>query len=83
MFAPMVALLEEALEEVVATGLIHNGIRSGAVAGLLIQAVIFGSFALALEGKPGKRSGDELGESIWDLVFSRYRSDGWFHRSSQ
>lgn len=69
-FAPMFALLEGILDNAAAEGSVRAGLDRRAVAGAMLQAIMFNSFALTLSGS-SVHSGDEGGEQadvFWDLL---------------
>lgn len=66
-FAPIFVLLEEILDEAAAEGSVRPDIDCRAVAGAMLQAIMFNSFALVLSGAPVRQRGGDA-EALWDLL---------------
>ncbi|MER5183382.1 TetR/AcrR family transcriptional regulator [Streptomyces sp. NPDC002896] len=66
-FAPMFALLHGLLDEAAAQGAIRSGLDHRAIAGTLLQAIMFNSFAVTISGSPVRADGSDA-EALWDLV---------------
>ena len=63
-FLPLVALLEELLDAAAAGGAIRAGLDHRRTAGVVLQAIMFNSFAPAISG-----SADDDPDALWDLLF--------------
>ncbi|WP_328630308.1 TetR/AcrR family transcriptional regulator [Streptomyces sp. NBC_00356] len=74
-FAPIFALLEEILDEAAAEGSVRPDIDCRAVAGAMLQAIMFNSFALVLSGAPVRQRGGDA-EALWDLLAHGLAADG-------
>jgi len=67
-FEPLVALLESLLEEAAAAGGIQAGLNSRRIAGVLLQAIMFNSFASTISGSSVRSDPSEGAEELWGLV---------------
>ena len=68
-FAPMVALFEQALADAVAAGAVRAGLPVRHVASTVLEAVMFNTFSTTISGeKPS--SGVDPAELLWDLFFN-------------
>lgn len=68
-FLPMLALIEEVLQEAAAAGAIRGELRPRRVAGFLMHAVIFNAFVASTMGGANRREVQTAGEEVWDLLF--------------
>jgi AcrR family transcriptional regulator len=66
-FAPIASLFEELLDEAAADGFVRPDLRHARVAGVILQAIMFNSFALIISGSSA-RGADAAAEELWDLV---------------
>jgi AcrR family transcriptional regulator len=64
-FRPLVALLEQLLDEAAASGALRPGLDHERIAGVLLQAIMFNAFASTISGSPARDGGDE---ALWDLA---------------
>jgi AcrR family transcriptional regulator len=68
-FGPLVALLEEILDEAAKAGAIRSGVSHGRLVGVVLQAIMFNSFAAVISGS-SRRSGSTAGgaEELWEFL---------------
>ncbi|MBA4863526.1 TetR/AcrR family transcriptional regulator [Streptomyces sp. PSKA54] len=66
-FSPMFTLLHRLLDEAAAQGAIRSGLDHRAIAGTMLQAISFNSFAVTISGSPVRSDGSDA-EALWDLV---------------
>lgn len=66
-FGPLVALLEQVLDEAAAAGAIRPRLNHRRIAGIVLQAVMFNAFAATISGSPAY-DGDAA-EEAWSLIF--------------
>ncbi|WP_306320065.1 MULTISPECIES: TetR/AcrR family transcriptional regulator [unclassified Streptomyces] len=66
-FAPIFALTEEILDEAASDGVLRADLDRRAVAGAMLQAIMFNSFALTLGGTAVRGRGADA-EALWDLL---------------
>ena len=66
-FAPLVALFDEVIADAAAAGRVR---RDRAVTALLLQAIMFNSFAKTISGTGGRAADDDLAEELWDLILN-------------
>jgi AcrR family transcriptional regulator len=66
-FVPVVALVEEVLDDAAASGAIRSGLRHDRIAGIVLQAIMFNVFAATISG-PSSRSGGDAAEELWSLL---------------
>ena len=65
-YVPLVALFEELLDAAAAAGAIRPGLQHRFVAGVVLQAIMFNSFAWTIGGRA--RLGGDPAQGLWDLV---------------
>ena len=68
-FAPLVSLTRTALDEAAAAGVIERGRDHQQVAGFLLQAVMFHTFAPRISGAPSSEDPAQSGEVLWQHLF--------------
>ena len=71
-FAPLVALLQQVLQEAADSGVIRSDLDHEQVAGVILQAIMFNAFATTITGSqtdevPGR------GEMLWELLLNGLR----------
>jgi AcrR family transcriptional regulator len=66
-FVPLVSLFEEVVAEAVAAGVVRDDAAQGRLAGVVLQAVMFNTFALVISGSSARRTGDDA-EELWQIV---------------
>jgi AcrR family transcriptional regulator len=69
-FVPLVSLFEEVLGEAAATGSVRDGLRTRAVAGIVLEAIMFNTFSATIGGTSDKRNGADPAEELWDLILN-------------
>jgi AcrR family transcriptional regulator len=67
-FAPLVVQLEELLTDAAAAGALRPGLDLRRIAGVVLQATMFNSFAAAISGSSGRLDGDVESDALWDLL---------------
>jgi AcrR family transcriptional regulator len=67
-FAPLVVQLEALLTEAAAAGELRGGLDLRRIAGVVLQATMFNSFAAAISGATVRPDGDVESEALWDLL---------------
>lgn len=67
-FAPMVALFEQALAEATTAGAVRAGLPVRHVASTVLEAVMFNTFSTTLAGERPS-TGRDPAELLWDLLF--------------
>jgi AcrR family transcriptional regulator len=67
-FAPLVVQLEELLTQAAAAGDLRAGLDLRRIAGVVLQATMFNSFAAAISGSSVRPDGDVESEALWDLL---------------
>src|SRR4051812_22774298 len=66
-FAPLVQLFGEVLDGAAEAGAVRPGLRSGPVAGIVLEAIMFNAFS-AVIGASSPASTADPAEELWDLV---------------
>jgi AcrR family transcriptional regulator len=74
-FAPMVALFEQALEDATAAGAVRNGLPTRHVASTVLEAVMFNTFSTTIAGERPSTGVDQA-ELLWDLFFNGISTSG-------
>lgn len=67
-FAPLVVQLEDLLTEAEAAGAVRPGLDLRAIAGVVLQATMFNSFAASISGSSVGRDGDAESDALWNLL---------------
>jgi len=68
-YVPLVALLEQALDDAAAVGRIRSGLDHRRIVGVVLQAISFNAFAATISGSPVHPGDDSAGdELLWDLL---------------
>jgi len=67
-FAPLVSLFGEVLDEAAAAGVIRPGLRSGTIAGMVLEAIMFNTFSATIGGTSMRVEPAEQAEELWDLI---------------
>ncbi len=67
-FAPLVALFEEILEEAAAEGAVRTGLRRGPIVGAVLEAIMFNTFSSTIAGLSVRPGDDGSAEELWDLL---------------
>ena len=66
-FVPLVALFDQILDEAAEAGVIRSDAPGGRIAGVVLQAVMFNTFARTISGTTTRRGGDDA-EELWQLM---------------
>jgi AcrR family transcriptional regulator len=69
-FGPLVTLFEEILEGASSAGVVRPGLSHSGLAGVVLQAVMFNTFARTISGSSARRVGDEAGEDLWQFILN-------------
>jgi AcrR family transcriptional regulator len=72
-FVPIVQLFNEVLGEAAEAGAVRDGVRSGPIAGIVLEAIMFNAFSWTIGGTTPKRASDPA-EELWDLVLNGFGS---------
>jgi AcrR family transcriptional regulator len=67
-FAPIVSLFEEVLQEAVEAGAIRSGLSDGPIVGIVLEAIMFNTFSTTIGGLSARPHGGDSAEYLWDLV---------------
>jgi len=67
-FAPLVVALEALLDDAAAAGRIRSHLDHRLIAGVVLQATMFNTFAAAISGAPTGTEGDGGSGILWDLL---------------
>jgi AcrR family transcriptional regulator len=68
-FAPLVVALETLLDEAAAAGRIRTDLDHRRIAGVVLQATMFNTFAAAISGSPSVHDGDAGSGLLWNLLW--------------
>jgi AcrR family transcriptional regulator len=66
-FVPMVALLDELLDDASTAGVVRPGVSGSRIAGTLLQAIMFNAFAATISGTPITEDGADADE-LWHFI---------------
>jgi AcrR family transcriptional regulator len=66
-FQPLVSLLEGLLDDAVRRGALRDGLDTQRIAGVILQAIMFNTFASTISGSPLRDGGDTV---LWDLAIN-------------
>lgn len=67
-FVPLVAMLEELLDDAAKAKVIRPRLRHRRVAGVMLQAIMFNAFAATISGTSDRRDGTDAAEELWGLL---------------
>ena len=67
-FAPVITLLEQLLHEAVAAGAIRADLKIRRTAGVILQTIMFNTFATTISGSTVRADGGDPAEELWDLI---------------
>ncbi|HET6948729.1 MAG TPA: TetR/AcrR family transcriptional regulator [Acidimicrobiales bacterium] len=68
-FVPLVTLFDEILDEAAEAGVIRPEIRRRAVAGMVLEAIMFNAFSATIAGASVHDGDVDGAEELWDLIF--------------
>jgi AcrR family transcriptional regulator len=74
-FAPGVTLFEELLDAAADAGALRPGLDHRAVAGVVLQAIMFNAFAVTISGIPLHPDGREAAEQLWSVLLTGIGAD--------
>jgi AcrR family transcriptional regulator len=69
-FAPLVSLFGEVLDDAAATEAIRPGLRRSAIAGIVLEAIMFNTFSATISGTSIRAEGSDPAEELWDLILN-------------
>jgi AcrR family transcriptional regulator len=71
-FAPVVSLFDEVLEDAVAAGVVRGELSqrrlAGVIGGVILEAIMFNAFSTTISGSFAEQDGADPAEELWDLV---------------
>ena len=67
-FAPLVSLFEDVLEEAAAAGLVRPELCDGPIIGAVLEAIMFNSFSSTIAGLSARPVDHGSAEDLWDLI---------------
>jgi hypothetical protein len=67
-FGPLVELLESLLDDAVKAGEVRKGLNNRRIVGVLLQAIMFNTFASTINGSSTRGDPGESAEELWGLV---------------
>lgn len=68
-FVPLVSLFRDVLDEAAAAGAVRAGLRQGAIAGVVLEAIMFNAFSSTISGSSVHTDSAQAGEELWDVIF--------------
>jgi AcrR family transcriptional regulator len=74
-FAPLVLQLEDLLTEAEAAGAVRPGLDLRRIAGVVLQATMFNSFAAAISGSSVRADRDVESDALWNLLLRGIGTD--------
>ncbi len=72
-FAPLVSLFTEVFDEAVAAGAVRRDLNRQRVAGILLEMIMFNSFASTIGGLGAEPARGEPAEELWDVILNGIR----------
>jgi AcrR family transcriptional regulator len=67
-FAPVVSLFEEVLQEAAAAGAVRADLREGPIVGIVLEAIMFNAFSSTIGGLSARPHEGDSAEYLWDLI---------------
>lgn len=67
-YAPLVSVLEELLDDAVAAGAVRGDLRRRAIAGTVLEILMFNLFAARISGDVEGEDATDPAEELWDLL---------------
>jgi AcrR family transcriptional regulator len=67
-YAPIVSLFEEVLEDAVAAGVVRPELSRRRIAGVVLEAIMFNAFSTTISGSSAEGDGGDPAEELWDVV---------------
>ena len=74
-FAPLVTLFEEVLDDAASAGAVRSSPRQGPIVGVVLEAIMFNSFSSTISGMSVRSDGGGSAEDLWDLIFHGIGTD--------
>jgi AcrR family transcriptional regulator len=68
-FVPLTTLLDRLLDDAIKTGDVRRGLEWSRVTGVMLQTIMFHSFATTISGKPPGNVQQEA-QLLWDLIYA-------------
>jgi AcrR family transcriptional regulator len=69
-FAPLVSLFEEVLNEAVAAGSVRSGLRHGPIVGIVLEVIMFNTFSSTIGGMSLRQGEGDSAEDLWNLIMT-------------
>jgi hypothetical protein len=67
-FAPLVELFDEVLQAAAAAGLVRDDVRNGPLIGVVLEVIMFNSFASTIAGTSVRRDDGTSAEELWKFL---------------
>jgi AcrR family transcriptional regulator len=67
-YAPIVSLFEDVIEEAVAAGVVRGQLPRRRLAGVVLEVIMFNAFSTTISGTSAKGNGGDPAEELWDVV---------------
>ena len=67
-FVPLVSLFGEVLDAAAAVDAVRPGLRRGAIAGTVLEAIMFNTFSATISGTSIRVEDSDPAEELWDLI---------------
>jgi AcrR family transcriptional regulator len=67
-FLPLVSLFEQLLDAAADAGVIRPELHRARIAGVVLQAIMFNTFATTIIGGSSRSEGDDGAEGVWELL---------------
>ncbi len=74
-FAPLVSLFEEVLQEAADAGSVRSGLRHGPIVGIVLEVIMFNTFSSTIGGMSLRHAGGDSGEDLWNLIMNGIGTD--------
>ena len=75
-FAPLVSLFGEVLDDAATAGAIRPDLRKSAIAGMVLEAIMFNAFSATISGMSVWAEDSDPGEELWDLILNGVGTTG-------
>jgi AcrR family transcriptional regulator len=67
-FAPLVSVFEEVLEQATAAGAVRSGLRRGPIVGIVLEVIMFNTFSSTIGGMSLRSEDGDSAEDLWNLI---------------
>jgi AcrR family transcriptional regulator len=74
-FAPLVSLFEDVLQEAADAGVVRAGLRHGPIVGIVLEMIMFNTFSSTIGGMSLRHAGGDSGEDLWNLIMNGIGTD--------